>query len=262
MSAHPITEDDLHALVDGQLAAARQAEVEAWLAGHPDAAARVAAYRAQRQAIRSAFADVAEEATPARLNVRTLAARDAAGWGGLQWRAVAAACALLLVGGTAGWGLRGFSQPPGRGIDALAQEAAVSYAVYAPDAMRPIEIPASDRGLLDRWVSQRIGRKVQAPDLGRSGFRLLGGRLVATPHGPAGMFLYENRAGARVALLVRPMEVDKTAAMRRRSAEGTESYAWADDGVGFSVVGEAGRNDLDPLAQEARRQTIAGRAAT
>ncbi|WP_120010351.1 anti-sigma factor [Teichococcus vastitatis] len=41
MSNHPITEDDLHALVDEALDAARQAEVEAYLARQPAVAARV-----------------------------------------------------------------------------------------------------------------------------------------------------------------------------------------------------------------------------
>lgn len=253
MTAH-IAEDDLHGLIDGQLSATRQAEVEAWLRLHPEAATRVEAYRRQRDDLRAAFAEVEEEPTPARLNIRALAAGRRP-WREGAWRGAAAAVALLAVGGGAGWGLHGLSlSAPNRGIDALAQEAAASYAVFAPDVQRPIEIPASDRAALDRWVSQRIGRPVRAPDLEGSGFQLLGGRLVATPHGPAGMYLYQDAGGARVAMLVRPMALDRTANMRRRVQGQTVGYAWADDGLGYSVVAAEGAEGLADLSREARRQ--------
>ncbi|MNT36208.1 hypothetical protein D3C86_1600700 [compost metagenome] len=162
---------------------------------------------------------------------------------------------LLAVGGAAGWTLHGWNRPaPSRGIEALAQEAAASYAVYASDLERPIEIPASNRTVLDQWVSHRIGRPVRAPDLSGSGFQLLGGRLVATPNGPAGMFLYQAEGGARVAMLVRPMEIDKTASMRRRVEGATEGYAWADSGLGYSLVAAQGAEGLAHLSREARRQ--------
>ncbi len=72
MSNRPITEDDLHALVDEALDAARQAEVEAYLARQPAVAARVEAYRRQRTALRDALAPVAAEPVPAELNLARL----------------------------------------------------------------------------------------------------------------------------------------------------------------------------------------------
>jgi anti-sigma factor RsiW len=255
----PISEDDLHALVDGRLSAARQTEVEAWLDHHPEARVRVNAWRRQNHDLRAVFSGIEDEPAPARLNNRNLAA------GRRFWRgdrpgaaaAVAAAVLLLALGGAAGWTLHGWSRPaPSRGIEALAQEAAASYAVYAPDLERPIEIPASDLAALDQWVSRRIGRPVRAPDLSGSGFRLLGGRLVATPNGPAGMFLYQAEDGARVAMLVRPMEIDKTASMRRRVEGATEGYAWADRGLGYSMVAAQGAEGLARLSREARRQAV------
>ena len=60
----PVTEDELHAYVDGELPADRQDAVEAWLAAHPDEAARVAAWRAQAEAIRARYGAVANEPVP------------------------------------------------------------------------------------------------------------------------------------------------------------------------------------------------------
>ena len=75
MSDRPITEDDLHAYVDLALDAARHGEVERYLARHEDVAARVAGYRKDRDLLRNAFARVAEEPVPSRLNVDRMVAQ-------------------------------------------------------------------------------------------------------------------------------------------------------------------------------------------
>jgi hypothetical protein len=68
------------------------------------------------------------------------------------WRATAAACALLAIGGAGGWSLRGIGETPQTGINALAQEATYAYAVFGPDRGRPVEIKAADSADLTRWV--------------------------------------------------------------------------------------------------------------
>ena len=49
----PVTADELHAYVDGVLPQDRRAAVEAWIATHPEDAARVAEWQAQATAILS-----------------------------------------------------------------------------------------------------------------------------------------------------------------------------------------------------------------
>jgi anti-sigma factor RsiW len=61
MSGAPVSESDVQALVDGRLAPARAAEVEAWLADRPEEAARVAALRQDRDALRAAYGPIAAE---------------------------------------------------------------------------------------------------------------------------------------------------------------------------------------------------------
>src|SRR5438270_48194 len=60
----PVTEDELQAYVDGELAAERHNAVDAWLMGHPEEAARVAAWRAQAEAIRARYSAIASEPVP------------------------------------------------------------------------------------------------------------------------------------------------------------------------------------------------------
>src|SRR5260370_7034604 len=59
-----VTEDELHVYVDGELPADRREAVETWLSSHPDDAARVAALRAQAEAIRARYGSVVHEPIP------------------------------------------------------------------------------------------------------------------------------------------------------------------------------------------------------
>ena len=83
----PIAEADLHAYADGQLAAARRAEVETFLAAHPQDRARVDAWQAQRQALRSLLDPVLDEPLPLRLPLAAGARLAGARWPpASQWR--------------------------------------------------------------------------------------------------------------------------------------------------------------------------------
>ena len=62
-----VSEDDLHAYVDGTLDGARRLAVSLYLAAHPAEAARVEAFRAQKEAVNALFGKVVEEPLPQRL---------------------------------------------------------------------------------------------------------------------------------------------------------------------------------------------------
>jgi anti-sigma factor RsiW len=70
--------------------------------------------------------------------------------------------------------MRGSLVAPSGGLAALAQEAAYSYNVYAPDRIRPVEVRASDTRQLVQGISSRLNRPVKVPDLAGSGYRLMG----------------------------------------------------------------------------------------
>jgi anti-sigma factor RsiW len=165
-----------------------------------------------------------------------------------------AAMLLLCIGGVSGWVVRGTLQAAPGGLVALAQEATASYNVYAPDQVRTVEVRASDSAQLVQWVSDRLRRPVKVPDLANSGYRLMGGRLVATQHGPAAMFMYDDDHGSRLVVLTRPMSTaDENAPMTRQSHGDVGGFAWADDGVGYSLMGHAAPESLRPIANEVRK---------
>jgi len=252
MNQRPITEDDLHGYVDQALSPERRTEVASYLDDHPDVGKRVAGFADQRRLLRAALAPIAEEPVPAALNLsRMIESRRRPG--PARW--AAAAVLLLCIGGALGWDLRGSLQPAPGGLAALAQEAADSFDVYAPDHVRPVEMRAADSAELVDWVSSRLHRSVKVPDLSPSGYRLMGGRLIATSHGPAAMFMYDNDRGSRIVMLTRPMNsTDQNAPMTARSKGDVAGFTWADGGTGYSVVGQAPAEVLKPLADEVRKQ--------
>jgi anti-sigma factor RsiW len=257
MSPRPVTEDDLHAYVDQVLEPERRAEVADYLSQHPDVARRVAGFAGQRDLLRAALAPIAEEPLPPELNLSRIIEQRSRRPVVTRWAAMAAAV-LLCIGGIVGWGMRGALETSPSGLTALAQEATASYNVYAPDHVRPVEVRASDSDQLVQWVSDRLHRPVKVPDLTTSGYRLMGGRLVATSHGPAAMFMYDNDRGSRIVMLTRPMSSsDQNAPMTSQTRDDVGGFAWADDGLGYSLVGQAAPESLRPIANEVRRQAKA-----
>ena len=245
MNHRPITEDDLHAYVDRVLEPERQAEVAAYLGEHPDVARRVAAFTDQRDLLRAALAPIAEE--PAAGGAQSVAhhreprATAFAGpvgdggnavvehrrYGRLGRARRAAGCRR------ADW-LRSLRRR-------LFRIASTHRTAFDPSRFARPTGPNSCNGSPDR-----LHRPVKVPDLATSGYRLMGGRLVATSHGPAAMFMYDDDRGSRIVVLTRPMSsADQNAPMTPQSQGDVGGFAWADDGVGYSLVGRSGILEAD-----------------
>src|SRR5215470_15853820 len=118
----PVTEDELHAYIDGELPVDRKEAVASWLAAHPEQAALVASWRAQAESVRARYGAVVEEPVPKRLKLDQVLKRDRAN--GRSWAAMAAAAAVVafVVGGAAGWMARGASAAGPAGSDVFATE--------------------------------------------------------------------------------------------------------------------------------------------
>lgn len=254
MSSRPINEDDLNGFVDQRLDTVRHAEVIAYLNSHPDVARRVAGYCEQRDQLRAALAPIAEEPVPPELDLSRMIEDRRRPRAAPRWATAAAAVLLLSVGGAGGWIFRDIGLPPTRGIELIAQEAAASYMIYAPDLIRPVEIRAEERTALAAWAAKQLGRSVAIPDLAASGYRFMGGRVVPTEHGPAVLFMYDDDDGTRLVMLARSMAGNLDMPMSPYSQGDVNGYAWADDGLGYSLVGPVEAARLHPIADDVRRQ--------
>jgi anti-sigma factor RsiW len=265
--AHPpVTESDLHALVDRQLTVERQREVERYLASRPEEAARVESYRWQRNELRALFDPVLGEALPARLQ---RAARPPTPW---FLRRAAAGIAIAVVSGAAGWGLRGAGsglQAPASVVTSatsMAQRAAVAHAVYSPDLRRAVEVSADQEGQLVAWLSKRMGAPIKAPQLQAQGYTLEGGRLLPGGQGPVAQFMYHDPRGARLTLYVsREIPVANAGARQpevafRFAREGQVNvFYWVDAPFGYAISASAGRAELARVSDEVYQQLVRAR---
>ena len=251
--ADPISETDLHAYIDGALDDARRDEVERYLQDHATDAARVAAYAAQRDALRAALAEWGEAPIPARLNPHVM--RQQRNAHRMGWAAAAGIVLALGAGGTGGWVLRGQLAPQAANtISIMVQEAVANHVVYTADKRRPTELGAEQRDDLARWVSNRIQTPVAPPDLSDFGYHYIGGRLAATSHGPAGMFMYQNDKNVRMTVFVRPTHSTTDKAMELVGGAGQiDGCAWIEKGVGYTVVAPVPPEELRKLAQQVHR---------
>lgn len=250
---HPITEEDLHAYVDGFLDAERRLVVDRYLREHSDVAGRVAAYGAQREELRAAFADRAAGPLPPSLNfARLVEARLSRRR--THWRVAAGVVLALALGAAGGWFA---SARPPTGIAALAAEAGASYTVYAADKRHPVEMWAAQRDDLARWLSNRLNRPISPPVLSGVGYHLLGGRLVAAARGAAALFVYENGAGVRLTIYVRPMAMLRTTPIEQVDIGDLDGCAWIEHGVGYTVIAAEPYAQLLEIARHARQQVQA-----
>jgi anti-sigma factor RsiW len=258
-SSAAISDDDLHGYVDGQLPPERHAAVARYLQEQPEAAERVAAYAAQRETLRAGFASIAAEPVPPHLDLQNLIAgrlaeRRTVWRTAAAWQAAAAVLLAFVLGGAGGWALHGRFGAAPSDLTLLAREAIANHVVYTADRRRPTELGADQRDDLARWVSNRLNHPVTPPDMSAAGFRYMGGRLAATPQGPAGQFMYQNAAGARLTVFVLPMRDAADTPTRTVDVGSMDGCAWIDKGVGYTVVAPVPPAELDHLAAEVRRQ--------
>jgi anti-sigma factor RsiW len=250
-----ISEEALHGYVDDQLDPERRAAVERYLQSHPAVAARVVAYRAQREGLRAALAPLADAPLPPALNLaRLVEARLRPRH--VEWRLAAAVALGIGLGASGGWWFT-TREAAGPALDALVDEAAISYATFVPDAARPVEFSASDPQALGNWVGSRLNRKLVPPDLSAAGYRLLGGRVVATGHGPAALFIYEDVRGIRLAVFARPTKAADTATIAEVDVGALDGCAWIEGGVGYTVTGAESYARLLELSKHVRAQSRA-----
>jgi anti-sigma factor RsiW len=269
-------DERLSAWLDGELDSAAAAEVDTWLRDHPEDAARVRLWAADRDALRARLAPVADEPLPeAWRTLVTDGGRSAAP----PRRALplAWAAGLLLAGGVLG-GLVGagvvWSQPglqvalQSRGLAprsplAWTHRAAVAHAVYAPEVRHPVEVNVAQGSAaeqraqeehLARWLSKRLDMPVKLFDLRAQGFELVGGRLLPDASGPSAQLMYQNTGGQRVTVYLRRPETGTDTAFRFQRDGELGMFYWTEDGFGCALVGNLPKERLLALAEAVYKQ--------
>ncbi len=243
----PVTEDELHAYIDGELSADRREAVANWLAAHPSEAATVAAWRAQAEAIRARYGATVDEPMPARLKLERIMRQERRF--GRSFAAVAAAALFaFVIGGGAGWFARGATAAPSS-FATFTADALEAHKLYVVEVRHPVEVPGNERPHLTAWLTKRLGYAQHIPDLQSLGLKLVGGRLLPGPDGDAAAFyMYEGPSGERFTVYCSQAKAPSSA-LRFKSGSHFAAVYWVDDKRAFVVSGPAERARLERVSK-------------
>jgi len=245
----PVTEDELHAYVDNELPAERRGDVERWLAAHPDDAERVRSWREMAEALHARYDAIADEPVPHRLEIERLV-RQPRKW---IYAAIAASVMAFMLGGGVGWLARGASAAPSA-FQSFTLDALDAHRLYVVEVRHPVEVPGSERAHLQQWLTKRCGWNVRAPELDATGLKLVGGRLLPGPTGPASFLMYESSSGERFTIYTARAAAETTQ-MRYARQDNDGALFWAERGVAYVVSGSSDRERLTQVARLVYDQT-------
>src|SRR6202158_2600437 len=245
----PVTEDELHAYVDNELPAERRSDVEAWLSTHPDDGERVRSWREMAEALHARYDSVADEPGPPRLSIDRLAQQPRK-W---MYGAIAATLLAFIAGGGTGWLARGAAASPSA-FQNLTLDALDAHRLYVVEVRHPVEVHGSERAHLQQWLTKRCGWDVRAPELDATGLKLVGGRLLPGPTGPASFLMYESASGERFTVYTARAAAETTQ-MRYAKQDNDGALFWAERGVAYVVSGSSDRERLTQVARLVYDQT-------
>ncbi|WP_249675835.1 anti-sigma factor family protein [Pseudomonas abieticivorans] len=232
----PPRDADLHAYVDHQLDTQDRLRLEAWLASHPQDAAKVHAWKQDAQYLRATLgASQPLEDNPA-LDLHTLRRQ-------LRQRSrrhLASAAALLLaigVGGLSGWQAREMTQ---HSAIAPMTDALQAYRAFAVDGILPADFKVGQNDDMQHWLDRYFTDARRLPNLQGAGFTPVSGRLLTTDQGPAAMVLYEDAQGRRISFYVRPPGPNNLLLPQgsRRDGDLQADY-WSGPGYNYAMVAPA-----------------------
>ena len=247
-----VGENELHAYVDGLLDDARRAEVEAWLAIHPQQAEQVASWSMQNERIREAFAI---DLTPRRDDPQMLQPRRRA-FTAHVLRPAAVAAALLIFAAGYGAGRMGTPAPPApaAAIAGLADEARSAFLIYTSEVRHPVEVGGDQQAHLAAWLGKRLDYHLRLPDLSSLGYSLVGGRLVPVGGMAGALLMYQNESGQRLTMMIGRNEDNRETSFRLDADGPVRTFYWIDGPIGYAVTGEISAEELRTVATECYRQ--------
>lgn len=269
---NPVTEDEIHAYVDGTLSGPRREDVERELERNPDLAARVSGYFSLNTLLHERYDRVLDEPLPARLRPAPEARRKRAA---ANWPRFAGLAAALVVGVGIGWGMRfgttamtastgvaDVHQVSADSSELLARQAAIAHVVYMPEVARPENMSSSARDQdFVQWLANRLGTNVHPPMLEKSGFVLAGGRLLpGDDGGQVALFMYHNARGERITLAIsHRLASSNTTAFRLYQDGPVSVFYWVDGDFGYAVSGGIDRNVLLQVSHDVYSQLTGGK---
>jgi anti-sigma factor RsiW len=263
---------DLHAYVDDCLEPDERLAFERQMAQDPTLARRAALWRAQNNAIRTAFDGDGARAFPISIvrhqnetfgraarsaatgakpsgeqpprptlsavaETRRPAAKILARDGLRPWLVWRPGLAVLSVCLAFVWAPAATVVPSKR----LGEAGVAAFQAFARPGVEPVEFATSDTAEAQAWLTTQLTHPVYLPAT-PSALRLIGARIAPYPGAPAGFLVYRSQDRA-IGLLVQSLDAPPTTAPRFLAADGGAAAIWTWRGQGLALVG-----DLDGAA--------------
>lgn len=235
-----IREEDLHALIDGEIAEAERASIAAAIESDPHLSERLARYREDKERLKAVYGANTDEPLPrewiARIEEFSARPRWQKPMGGLV---ALAASLLLIVGGVIAWR----ASTPSLGGDVVAEALAARDGTLRPETT----IGAPQRVLVaeNRAMTDALGARVKAPDLTRMGYRLV---AIDEYTAPARAFelQYADARGAIFTLYLR--RSSGAPRFDQWGEHGLRVCVWQDDVIGMVMAGKVSVPAMQRLA--------------
>ncbi|MBP2236962.1 anti-sigma factor RsiW [Sinorhizobium kostiense] len=254
-----VSEDELHAYVDGHLSEPERERIETWLKMHPAEAEEVRQWQAQAAALKQHFAAYARsDASDRQLVIAHSRSTEAPSVAPLLRRA-AAALLIFVAGALTGAFAPRFVAPVDprastTAVQSLSEQAQSAFLVYASEVRHPVEVGSDQQAHLATWLGKRLDYDLKLPDLSTLGFSLVGGRLVPVNGTAGAMLMYEDATGRRLTVLLGRNPQNRETSFRFASHAGLETFYWIDREIGYAVTGDVARDLLKKIAEECYRQ--------
>ncbi len=233
-----VTDNDLHAYVDGHLDQERRREVESYLSTRPDKAVVVNDYRQQRIILHRLFDGIEDRAMPRDLRHLATEADRALRVGRLirtGTRAAVVCAAFLFVTVTVFYGAPNIVRPDASDTLKDFRQQAVQAHLALGD--NPLETDPALEGPLPA-----------APELDAVGLIPVARRLIHTNSGAALQVVYVDSDDSRVTLYAQTVDSGFRHAVTFVAEDGVGQMYWRNNGVAFSLLGPSDKEQLSRIA--------------
>jgi anti-sigma factor RsiW len=228
-----VSDEDLHALIDGELDPARTAEVTAQIEVDAELARKVVAFRADKARLAQLYAPLLDSAVPREWLEMIARPRQRPHIVALRRTVFALAASLVLM--FAGW--TAYQRVAPQEGEALIAEALAVHG--GATAVVPVDAA--------RIMTAALGLPLQAPDLSKMGFALAGVEVIEPSRGTKAVKLaYRDANDRRFTVYLKPSSGTPRFDMLKRGA--VRICVWQDDVLGTIMLGEMSAAEMLRLA--------------
>ncbi|HIC81490.1 MAG TPA: anti-sigma factor [Kiloniellaceae bacterium] len=265
-----VSEEELQAYVDGLLPAAARARIEAYLALRPDESERLAAYRKQNIGLHGLFdsgnvysgssdsgsAEDLDRLPPQmamlaqQLDGKLRAAAPRPSYS-RPLRSLAAALAVMITAGGAGWLTYDQFFRPTDPLVAFTRQAAEAHARLAERQLAGTAGTENSGRQVVTWLSEQPeGAPLRVPDLESLGFQLVAERVTPGANGQrAAQLLYQDEDGERISLFMRAGRSNANTSFTFTREGEASQFFWRSGSFAYSLIGMMEQKRLLEIAE-------------